>query len=70
MNLVLANHFGERQAEFGGAHGAADGDEHLAARGEQGIVGFSGIDQGGGIEMAIVVLDKRGNRSSFRTPKS
>ena len=58
VNLVLADHFGERQAQFGGAHGAADGDEHLAAGGEQLVVGFSGIDQSRGVEMAIMVLDK------------
>ena len=34
VNLVLADHLGERKAELGGAHGAAEGDEHFAAGGE------------------------------------
>jgi hypothetical protein len=45
VNLVLADHLGQRKAQLRRAHGAADGDEHLSARGEQGVVGFSGIDQ-------------------------
>ncbi len=31
VHLVLADHFREGEAEFGGAHGAGDGHEHLAA---------------------------------------
>ncbi len=61
VNLVLADHLGEREAELGGAHGAADGDEHFAAGGEVLVVAFGRVNQRGGVEMAIVVLDKRGN---------
>ena len=61
VNLVLADHFGERKAELGCAHGAADGDEHFSAGGEVLVVGFGGVDEGGSVEMAIVVLDKRSN---------
>ena len=59
VNLVLADHFGEGEAKFGGAHGSADGDEHLSAVGEQGVVGFGSVDEGSGVEMAVVVLDER-----------
>ena len=29
VDFVLANHFGERKAQLGGAHGARERDEHL-----------------------------------------
>ena len=58
VNLVLADHLGQRKAQLRGAHGAADGDEHLPARSQQGVVGLGCVDQRGGVEMAIVVLDK------------
>ena len=61
VDLVLTDHFGQRKAHFRGAHGSADGDKHLAARGQQGVVGFSGVHQCGGVEMTIMVLDKRSN---------
>ena len=61
VNLVLADHFGEGEAELRGAHGAADGDKHFAAVGEMNVIGFRGVDEGSGIEMTIVVFDKRGN---------
>ena len=61
VNLVLADHLGQRQAQLGGTHGAANGDEHLAARGQQVFVSFGGVNQRRGVEMAIMVLDKRRN---------
>ena len=70
VNLVLADHLGEGKAQLGGAHGAADGDEHFAAGGEQIVVGFGRVDEGGGIEVTIVVLDERSNgrHDTFLTP--
>jgi len=62
VNLVLADHLGEGKSQLCRAHGAANGDEHLSARGEMGVIALGGIDQCGGIEMTIVVLDKRSNR--------
>jgi len=41
-----------------GAHGSADGDEHFSARGEMFVIAFGCIDEGRGVEMAIVMLDK------------
>ncbi len=38
VDLVLADHFGQRDTEFGGAHGAGKGDEHFAAGGEKLVV--------------------------------
>ena len=61
VNLVLADHLGERQAQLGGAHGAGDGDKHFAAVGKVLVVGFGGVNQGCGVEMAIVVLDEGSN---------
>ena len=45
--------------EFGGAHRAGHRHEHLAARCQMRLVGLGGIDQRGGVEVTIVVLDKR-----------
>jgi hypothetical protein len=63
VDLILADHFGQREAKLGGAHGAGDGDEHLATLREVFVVCFSGVNEGSGIEMAIVVLDEGCNRT-------
>ena len=72
VHLVLADHFGERKAELGGAHRAGEGDEHLAAVGEVIDVALGRVDQRGGVEMAVVVLDESRNRrhDSILTPQS
>jgi len=49
---------GQRQAQLGCAHGTADGDKHLSASGQMRVVGLRSIDQRGGIEVTIVVLDE------------
>ncbi len=41
----LADHFGEDDAEFCGAHGAGQGDHHLAIRLEELAVALRRIDQ-------------------------
>jgi hypothetical protein len=58
VNLVLAYHLRQRKPQLGCAHGSADGHEHFAASGNVFVVGFGRVNQCGGIEMAIVVLDK------------
>jgi hypothetical protein len=58
VNFVLADHLGKGETQLGGAHGAGDGDEHLAALFEMLFVRFSGVNQGSSIEMPIVVLDE------------
>src|ERR1019366_9896732 len=62
VNLVLADHLGERQTQLRGAHGSADGDKHLSAGSQQSVVSICGIHKRRGIEVTIVVLDKRRNR--------
>ncbi len=58
VHLALPDHLGERQTELCGGHGAGHGEEHLAAGSEVLLVGGSGIDQGGGVEVAVVVGDE------------
>ncbi len=58
VNLVLADHLGERQAELGGAHGAGDGDEHFAARSKVRDIAICCVNKGCGVEVAIVMLDE------------
>ena len=38
MNFVLADHLGQREPEFGRAHRAREGHEHLAARCQDGAI--------------------------------
>ena len=54
VNLVLANHFGQRDAKFRGAHGPSQCDEHLAARREKLVVTQRGVDQRGRVEVPVV----------------
>ena len=70
VNLVLADHLRKRKTKLGSAHGARDGDKHLAARGEMIDVTLGRVHQRRGIEMTIVMLDKRGNGQTccFLTP--
>src|SRR5690606_17127024 len=61
VDLVLPDHLGEREAEFGRAHGAGERDEHPAARVEVGDVAVSGVHERGGVEVAVVVADEPGD---------
>ena len=58
MDLVLADHFGEGDAEFGGAHGAGHGQKHFAALIEVAAIGFGRVHDDGGVEVTEVVLDE------------
>src|SRR5690606_42099375 len=58
LHLVLADHLGERQAELGGAHGAGEGDHHGAAALHVRDVGVGGVDQRGGVGVAVVVAQE------------
>ena len=57
-DLVLPDHFRERETELGGAHRAGQGHEHLAAAGEVGLVALGRINERGGIEMTVVMRDE------------
>jgi hypothetical protein len=63
VDLVAANHFGERQADLGGAHGAGKSEEHFSAAREELGVGFGGVNDDGSVEMAIVMLDEGTDRT-------
>ena len=63
VDFVAADHFGERKADLGGAHGAGESEEHFSAAGKELGVGFGGVNDDGGVEMAIVMLDKRADRT-------
>ncbi len=65
VDLVLADHLGEGEAELGGGHGAGEGDEHLAAGLQVGLVALGGVDEGGGVEVAVVVGQKLRDRALF-----
>jgi len=58
VDLVLADHLGEGDAELGGGHGATEGDEHLAAGLQVGLVALGGVEQGGSIEVMVVLRDE------------
>ena len=58
VDLVLADHLGEGDAELGGGHGAGEGDEHLATGGEVGLVALGGVEQGGSVKVAVVKSDE------------
>ena len=64
MHLVLADHFGQGQAEFGRAHGAAEGDHHATALVQVRHVTLRRVHERGGIEMPVMMLDELGNRSA------
>ena len=65
MDSVLSDHLCERQAEFRGAHGASQRQEHLAASVEQRAVTFGRIHQRGRIEMPVMVVNKMGDGPHF-----
>ena len=58
LHLVPADHLGERDAQLGRAHRAAQRDHHLAAGVDMGFVSFRGVDQGRRVEMAVMMRDK------------
>jgi hypothetical protein len=58
VHLALPDHLGQGQAELGGGHGAGQGDQHAPVIVEELLVGAGGVDQGGGVEVAVVVADE------------
>src|SRR5690606_16766828 len=66
VNLVLPDHLGERKAEFGRAHGSGQADHHAASGIEMGGVATGRIDQGGGVEVAVVMFDEPADRTGGR----
>ncbi len=58
VNFVLPDHLGEAEAEFGRAHGPCHGEKHFAAVVQMAFVALGGVDEGGGVEMAVMVIDE------------
>ena len=58
VDLVLADHLGEREAELGGAHGAGERHQHLAALLEVAPVGVGRVDERRGVEVPVMVMDE------------
>ncbi len=63
VHLVLADHLREAQAQLGRAHGPRQAHHHLTAVQEVGPVPFGRVHHGGGVEVAVVVLDERSHRT-------
>ncbi len=58
VDLSLADHFGQRQPDLGGGHGARQRQEHPAAVVDVLDIAPGGVDQSGGVEVAVVVGDE------------
>ena len=65
-NLVAADHFGEGEPEFPCAHGPGQRDEHFAAVVDELTVAIRGIDERGGVEVAVMVTDEVGDGFAHR----
>ena len=65
LHFVLADHFGQRDAEFGGTHRTAEGDHHFTPCLHVGFVSFGGVDQRSRVEVAVVVRNELRNRALF-----
>jgi hypothetical protein len=63
-DLVLPNHFRERQPELRRAHRAGQRNEHLAAFRQMRLVAFGGIHQSGGVEMTVMMGDEIADRGT------
>ena len=58
VDLALPNHLGQREAHFGAAHRPRHRQQHLTTFVDKGAVGFGGINERGGVEMAIMLFNK------------
>ena len=65
LHLVLTDHFGQRNAQFGRTHRTAERNHHFTAGIDVGFVAFGGVDQGGRVEVAVMMGDKSRDRSLF-----
>ena len=66
VHLSLANHLGERDAQLRRAHRAGERHHHRATRLEVGDVGERGVVERRGVEVPVVALDERGDRTQTR----
>jgi hypothetical protein len=63
VDLLLANHLRQRDAELRGAHRAGEGDHHAAASVEMVPIRHGGVVQRCGVEMPEVMFDESRDRS-------
>jgi hypothetical protein len=63
VDAAAADHLGQRESQFRRAHGPGHREKHAPARVEQLPPAPRRIEQGGGIEVAVVALDKPGDVS-------
>jgi hypothetical protein len=58
VDLIAADHLGERPTEFGGAHRAGEGHEHPAAVVDALFVRDRGVAESRGVEVSEVLVDE------------
>ncbi len=58
VDLVLADQLRDHDAHLGGAHRATHGQQHLAALGQVRLPALGCVDQGGSVEVTVVVNDE------------
>ena len=63
VDLAGADHLGQRDAEFGGAHRPCERHQHLAAGLQMLVVRLRRVDQRRGVEVQKVAIDEGGNRA-------
>src|ERR1700691_4201218 len=63
VNFILANHLGERKPQLGRTHRACERDEHASAAGEMVNISLRGVNHSGRVEMAVVMFQKRSDRT-------
>ncbi len=65
VHLVAPDHLRERDAELGGRHRARERHQHFAAGGEMRLVTLRGVEQRGGVKVAIILRDEFRDRTFF-----
>jgi hypothetical protein len=63
LHLVAADHLGQRQAQFGRAHGPGQRDEHRPAAVQVALVAVGGVDHRRGVEVPVMMPQEAANRS-------
>jgi hypothetical protein len=63
VDFVLANHVGQREPDLGRTHRAAHREEHFFALAQVLAPALGRVNNGRGIEVPVVVLEERRNRS-------
>jgi hypothetical protein len=59
VDMAIADHACEDDAQLGRAHGAGQADQHLVARTDERLEGFCRVQGLAGVVMTIMLLEKR-----------